>query len=182
MNKESLTQQHLKEILHYDPETGIFTWLNRRRELFDTDKVFKIWNTNYARKIAGSINSVSGYRLINISGIRHRAHRLAFLYVTGGFPENHVDHENHDRDDNRWINLKDVTQQENNKNSLRPKDNTSGFSGVHWFKAGNKWQTYINLNRKRVHLGYFADLDEAIMARKEAEIKYGYHPNHGKAN
>lgn len=160
-----LTQEQLKKLLHYDPETGIFT----RKTAFG--------NRLKIGEETGCLNS-AGYIQVHVAGKKYYAHRLAWLYMTGAWPKNHIDHDNHKRSDNRWINLCDVTQQENNKNISLRKRNVSGCAGVTPNKEKNKWECKISLNGKSVFLGYFKSLDLAISTKKEANIKHGFHKNH----
>ena len=157
----------LKELLKYDCETGDFTWKKR------------LGGRMRIGAVAGTQNG-NGYTQIMINRQVYRAHRLAWLYMTGKWPENDIDHINHDRTDNRWVNLREVTRTENLKNSSLRKRNTSGVCGVHWYEGRDKWQSYIAASGKRVHLGYFTDKFEAICARKSADNRYGYHENHGE--
>lgn len=161
-----LTQERLKEVLHYNPDTGVFTWLK------ETGRKIKIG------KVAGSING-QGYIQITCSDKNYLAHRLVFLYMEGKFPLEQGDHKNHIRHDNRWCNLRKTSNQENQRNASMRIDNTSGFTGVCWVKASNKWMTHIRVNGKTRHLGYFCKFSDAVMARKEANIKYNFHENHG---
>ena len=164
-----ITQRQLKEQLHYEEETGRFTW---------------IINRGPARKgaEAGDVHVTRGknYRRIGVLGYRPKAHRLAFLYVTGSFPDGEVDHEDGDGLNNRWSNLRAVTHAENGKNIRLQINNVSGAAGVCWRKRVKKWQARINANGARKHIGYFTNKEDAIAARKLAEIEFGYHPNHGK--
>jgi hypothetical protein len=162
-----LTQEDLREQLHYEQDDGTFKWK------VSSAKRVKVGD------VAGTVDSVTGYRRIRINGKRYFAHRLAFLYMAGEFPPEGVDHINHDRLDNRWVNLRPASQQENNKNVSMSVRNKSGFTGVHWYKPLDKWMANIKINGKSKHLGYFKDLDEAIACRKEANTKYGFHQNHG---
>jgi hypothetical protein len=163
----TLDQTELKQLLHYDPATGLFAWrVSRRRGAKAGD-------------IAGYIID-TGYRRIHINKRYYLAHRLAFLYMTGSFPPHHTDHINGIRDDNRWENLRGVTTQENGRNAKRPKDNTSGVIGVSWHKQHARWRAHIVINRKHKHLGLFDNLLDAVAARKQAERKYDFHPNHGR--
>jgi len=107
------------------------------------------------------------------------SHRLAFYYVLGWCPEE-VDHINHVRDDNRWINLRAASKQENHRNRKLDTNNKSGFNGVTWYKNYSKWLACIGIGGKQINLGYFENKDDAIAARKAANIKYGFHPNHGE--
>lgn len=165
-----LTQARLKELLHYDPDTGLFTWLPRG---------LNFWDAHYAGKVAGS-RSGRGYVQIRILERMEYAHRLAFLYMVGKYPEFSTDHINGIITDNRWCNLRSVTQSENNKNMRTPKDNTSGVMGVFWGHRLQKWQPAIRVNRKQYHLGCYSDWFDAVCARKSAENRFGFHPNHGR--
>jgi len=165
-----LTQEYLRSILKYDLLTGNFTWIVNRN--------------SKARKntIAGFINNNKGkkYRHIMINYKMYKAHRLAFLYVLSEFPSYQVDHINGDGTDNRWINLRPVTSKENRRNQKLHSTNTSGYVGVTWNKHKGKWQAGIGINNKLIYLGSFLDIRGAIKARKEANIKYGFHENHGQ--
>lgn len=90
-----------------------------------------------------------------------------------------IDHENHIRNDNRIENLRLVSSKGNKKNTTRRCDNTSGVTGVHWFKRECKWKVQIKVDGKQRHLGLFDNLDDAVAARKAAERQYGFHENHG---
>ena len=158
-----MTQKYLKKLLSYNPSTGIFTWKIRRRKI-------RIGN------VAGGIND-NGYIRIKIDYKLHRAHRLAWLYIYGYLP-NEMDHINHNRTDNRIENLREVTREENCKNRSIMLNNTSGITGVYWRKDRKKWQADIGFNGKQIFLGLFTDINEAKEVRKQAKIKYNFHPNH----
>ena len=103
--------------------------------------------------------------------------------MTGKFPVNHVDHINHNECDNSWANLREVTQQENNMNQSKRKDNSSGVVGV-WIKTTAKRKKFIaelHYEGKRMYMKAFSTLQEAINARKEQEYLFGFHKNHGIA-
>ncbi len=166
MLNTSLTQKKLKMLLRYNPETGVFIWRIRvSRNIFAND-------------IAGSHNSY-GYMRITINRESHLAHRLAWFYVYGVWPEDQLDHINHIRDDNRIKNLREASARVNGKNQSLSERNTSGICGVHWCKARSTWRAAIRCDRVDLHLGSFADKFEAICARKSAENKYDFHENHG---
>jgi len=162
-----ITQSELKSRLHYNPMTGDFTWLIA---------------SSRAKKgrCAGTLSH--GYISIGIDGCLYSAHRLVFLYMTGKQPENEVDHINHIRSDNRWVNLRLASRIDNNMNKSLRADNTSGTPGVAWQKSRRKWHAKINVNGVFHFLGRFTDKKDAINARKQAEKKYGFHPNHGAIN
>jgi hypothetical protein len=118
MTKQILTQEELKKHLHYDPLTGIFTWIK----------------VNSLRvkigQIAGSIQKI-GYVIIGVNGIRYYAHRLACLYMTGEFPNKVIDHKDENKSNNKWENLRQCSQSQNMLNRGRQLNNKSGFKGVH---------------------------------------------------
>jgi len=177
-----ITQSELKEILHYDPETGIFTWKERPSSMFNMDRICKSWNSRYSKTAAGTIQECytgKKYIDIRIFSKHNYAHRLAYLYMIGEYPENQIDHINGNGLDNRWKNIRPVTAAENNKNMRLGVRNTSGVLGVTWCKAYDKWRVQIRANGVTTHVGYFDNIDDAISARKEADKLYGYHSNHG---
>jgi HNH endonuclease len=164
-----ITQSYLKSIVHYDPDTGVFT----RR----------ITNTRWVNvgDVVGSIDG-DGYWRTRIKGKDYKMHRLAFVYMTGSSPEYQVDHINGNKTDNRWENLRAVTAAQNRRNTKRRITNTSGVTGVFWGLRRRKWLVYISASTKRIYLGAFTNKDEAIRVRKQAENLYGYHENHGRAS
>lgn len=158
----ALTQARLKELLHYDPLTGTFTWLVSRGRLAK------------AGQVAGSLNG-DGYWQIKIDGVTYKAHRLAWLYMKGEWPPHEVDHWDTDRGNNRWANLRSATDEENRRNSGLPRNNTSGVRGVTWHKPSGKWVAQIGVGkaavRKTLNLGYFSEIGDAAAARRAAEIR-----------
>ncbi len=163
--KSSISQKELKKLLDYNPETGLF---NRKIDLANGVK---------RGDAAGHLHS-SGYIQISINKILHKAHHLAWIFSHGNI-NFEIDHINHDRTDNKLINLRDVTHQENCQNKQINKNNTSGVCGVGWHKVTSKWAAKIKVHYKETHLGVYADKFEAICARKSAENKHGFHKNHG---
>lgn len=170
----TITREGLKERLDYDPVTGVFTW----REKPDN----KSWNTRYAGKRAGHVetNVKSGYkcRRLHIEGSNYLEHRLAFLYMTGRMPKC-IDHDNRNGTDNRWCNLYETTTRRNSHNLSKPKNNTSGVTGVSWNKKCKKWAAYGEVGGKRTYLGWFTEIDEAAMAVLEFRSENGFHREHG---
>ncbi len=164
---EELTQLRLQELLSYEPETGMFRWRKSKGRA-------------KRGSVAGSRHG-EGYVMIGIDGHDYLAHRLAWLYCHGRWPENDIDHRNQDRSDTRLCNLREATRQENARNASRLITNTSGQTGVYWFKPCGKWTAQIGVNGKCLSLGYFEVFEDAVTARKAAEAKYGYSPNHGRA-
>ena len=154
-----LTAEYLRSILHYDQETGIFTW-----------KVRAARNVK-AGDAAGCQNG-EGYLLISVQSRLYKAHRLAWLYAHGSWPKDQLDHVNRVRTDNRIENLREVTNKQNHQNKSKPSSNTSGHTGVCWHKRISKWVARIMHNYKHIHLGYFTDIEDAVAARKAAEKLY----------
>jgi HNH endonuclease/AP2 domain len=150
--KRELTAAYLREILHYNPDTEIWTW-----------RVLK--GTAQAGDVAGSINK-RGYTNIQIVGRLYQAHRLAFLYMTGKWPSDQIDHVNIKPSDNRWSNLREATNSQNQANKHAPSTNTSGYKGVSWHRGDKKWQARIG--RNRCHLGYFNTAEVAAAAYEQA--------------
>jgi hypothetical protein len=164
--------EYIRSRLDYNPLTGVLTWRYceaMRRE----------WNTRYSGTVAGSFTA-NGYRSISIDDRPHRAHRIAWLLMHGAWPSDQIDHINGDTADNSMINLRDVSHTENCRNAATPKNNTSGVVGVRQRKATGKWEAKIKVDYRTIHLGYFANLADAIAARLAAEITYGFHSNHGR--
>ena len=162
-----LTQEQLKELLSYDADTGIFVRL-------------KSSGGQGIGSIAGGI-SPKGYIRIQMARKQYGAHRLAFLYMTGEFPVDQVDHINGVKDDNRWLNLRQATGSQNMSNQGRPITNTSGFKGVSWKKRDKKWKAQIMHMNRAIYLGYFTTPEAAHQAYVEAAEKlHGNFANIGK--
>jgi hypothetical protein len=177
-----LTQSILKELLHYNPDTGIFTWKHRDQKWFKTYRSFCSGNARYAEKVAGvSVLSREGKRYIHIMalGKDYLAHRIAWVYISGEWPEDEIDHIDGNGENNKLINIRSVSRLENNKNKRLPSTNKSGVMGVHWHKRDQHWRAEIKVKQKTINLGGFKDINDAIKARKAAEFKYGFHKNHG---
>jgi hypothetical protein len=151
--KLELTQTQLKEILDYNPDTGILTWLKTDGRCIKD-------------KIAGHKN-YAGYILIGINGYIYFAHRLAFLYMTGMWPEKFVDHINQIKDDNSWINLRNASKSNNMCNQRKYKNNKSNFKGVSYCKETNKWRATIRINNKQIDLGRYTTPEEASVAYEQ---------------
>jgi hypothetical protein len=144
-----ITQEKLKEILEYDPDTGIFRWkLDRGAKTKTGDRA----GYNHA-----------GYRRIEINDVGYLAHRLVWLYIYGYIPTE-LDHINGIKHDNRLCNLREASRKENSINRNKRTDNSSGYKGVNWHKAANKWQARIMVNGKRLQLGWFETPEDAYLA------------------
>lgn len=157
MANDKLTAERVREVLHYDPSTGNF-----------------IWAKAISRKIApgkkaGNVHP-AGYLRIRIDGVMYKAHRLAWLYTHGKWPEFLIDHINGDNSDNRICNLRDVNHKQNMENRKGPSiKSTSGVLGVYWHKQNKNWRAQIGSYKQSIHLGCFSSKEEAIACRLNAE-------------
>lgn len=139
------------------------------------------WNNRLAGKTAGTPHRGYINICLSIEGKNcvYREHRLIFSMIHGYMPKE-IDHIDGNRSNNCISNLRDVSHAENGKNQRMDKRNTSGFNGVSFCKDRQKWKAQITVNFKVMVLGRFKTKEEAIEARKAANIKYGFHPNHGR--
>ena len=155
-----LTQEAIKAFLRYDPESGDFTRLNKNGQ----------WTP------CNGVHKATGYRVIGIKHVPHLAHRLAFLYMTGEWPKDQVDHINGVRTDNRWVNLRDVTDGVNKQNRQGPQvNNQVGRLGVsYWGKrrGQKKHVAQLVLDGRRVHCSYHRTPEEAHIAYLKAKREH----------
>lgn len=185
MAKKTLpTIEMLHKLLRYDPEAGLLFWRDRTPDMFCAGKRSKLhscnnWNSKYSGKEAFAYIDVEGYKAGAIFNVKLRAHRVIWAMVTGEWPGDQIDHINHDRADNRFSNLRDVTCLDNSRNRSGNFDSNSGVYGVTVCKESGRWMARIKIKNKSVHLGMFERLSDAISARKRAEKNHGFHENHG---
>lgn len=171
----------IRDAISYDAESGELTWKIRKESDFCNSRGVWVFNSMYFGKPPSIKLNERGYPTLKIFGIRVAVHRLAWILFYGKFPLN-IDHISGDKSDNRISNLRDVSQLENSRNSGLSKNNKSGFNGVGWRKIYKKWYARIKVKGKTIHLGQFNSIDDAIAARVAANIKYGFHANHGMRN
>ncbi len=156
-NDSDLTAERLKQLLHYDPETGIFVWrIGRQGHL--------------AGAVAGVLRP-DGRILIGVDRERHFAHRLAWLYMTGKFPAMDLDHEDLNPANNRFVNLREATASQNQRNQRRPIHNTSGLKGVSFHNQRKRWMAQIKIKGRGIYLGLFDTKEEAHAAYCSAATK-----------
>lgn len=146
-----LTQERLKELLEYDPETGIFRWL------------VKPCRSVRAGDVAGCVRK-NGYIYISIRRKLYPAHRLAWLYVKGVWPVDCIDHIDLNPANNCISNLREATHQENAWNAAARSNNTSGYKGVCFDTKRGRWRSQATVNYINCHLGYFDTPEEAHAA------------------
>ncbi len=148
----ALTVETLKGLLEYHPEKGTLSWKKTRGRILKGTQ-------------AGSVSKGNGYHSIYIDGKNYYTHRLIWMYETGQMPKQDIDHRDRNKSNNLFNNLRDVSRSDNLMNTGIRKDNISGYRGIHWYKNKSKWQVKL----KNQHVGYFKSLDDAILARAEAE-------------
>jgi hypothetical protein len=160
-----ITQEILKELLHYDPTTGIFTW-----------KV-KVWPGGIIGSIAGSIGW-KGYWEVKLHSKKYKGHRLAWFYVYGIWPSNQIDHKDRIKLNNAIDNLRDVPQTINQQNRIEAQRNnlSTGFHGVSYDKESGKYRARIKTDGIRKHLGRYETAELAYAAYLSA--KKMYHPSY----
>jgi hypothetical protein len=163
-----ITQQELKERVHYTPETGIFVWKVGIRK---GQRAGTFRSGNYGvRRVA-----------IGVKGTKYFAHRLAHLYMTGAFPVDEIDHINGNSLDNRWCNLREVNRRVNCRN-CKQKINVSatGESCVYWRHDRGYYQVRVRTTLKRISVSNIATLEEAVIVRNNLWKENDYHPNHNR--
>lgn len=172
----------LNQLLRYEPETGKLFWKERPISMFKAKtearsrSLCSLWNSRYSGREAFTCET-DGYRTGSINGCNYKAHRVIWKMVTGQDPD-HIDHEYGKRNDNRLSLLSDVSISGNAKNRRIPKNNKSGVIGVwRWKQGGYRYWAALVGNQTR----YFHSFDDAVAARRAAEIEHGFHQNHGRS-
>lgn len=175
----------LRKLLRYEPDTGKLFWLERTSDMFahctrDSWQSCDAWNSRNANRETFTSCDKNGYRRGRIYRRYYFAHRVIWAMVHDRYPAADTDHINGVQNDNRLVNIRAVTHQENLMNCRIRSDNKSGCTGVVWNKAGNVWHSRIKFDGKFIHLGSFSNKADAVGCRRSAEAKYGFHPNHGR--
>lgn len=156
-----LSPKRLREVLHYDAESGVFTWL-----IAPSSRALK-------GSRAGAVRP-DGYRTIGVDGASYLAHRLAVFYMTCRWPKADVDHINLIPGDDRWRNLREASRAENKANIRPPRTNSSGIKGVTWNKKDRRWRAQIKVSGKhRVIGGYLTKAEAASAYERAAREAFG---------
>lgn len=163
-----LTQQELKSLLHYDPDTGVFRWRTAARH-----GQMPPWSE------AGAIHKL-GYVIVGVAGRKYRAHHLAWLYMTGQWPGRFIDHRNGVKSDNCWANLREASRKQNAENVPLRTDNTTGFRGVTFESNKGLYRARIRHNGRLIGLGRFKTAEQAAEAARAARAQLFTH-DHGRA-
>lgn len=162
--KSLITSEHAKTRLVYSMSTGLFTWL----AVPEKDRFNAAWNTRWAGVVAGS-PTPRGYVeiAITVNDEKHKvmAHNLAWLYVTGAWPVDLVDHRDTDRVNNRWANLRLANHSQNSMNQRVRINNTSGHKGVFWDGVNKKWRVIVMVDGKSYCCGRYVNIEDAVKAR-----------------
>lgn len=159
MKKDAITLERLRELFSFDPETGVFTWVNP---------------TNWSISRGEALGRVGahGYVCAILDGKSYLVHRLAWLWMTGEWPKNSIDHINGIKTDNRFCNLRDVTHSMNCHNKrIRNPTNKHGAMGVCWMEKRKTWVANICVNKRNKNLGDFETKEAAAQAYLEAKMK-----------
>lgn len=180
----------LRQLLDYSPETGELVWKERPVEMFNPSPLrggmrsaqwaCNHWNSRHAGKPALTSPSKGGHRGGTLFRKRYLAHRVIWYLYYGEAPDGQIDHINGVGSDNRIVNLRVVSNLENSHNRGISANNKSGHSGVSWALKEKKWVAQIRVGDRRVRLGAFHKIEDAVIARRAAEKTLGYHPNHGQ--
>jgi hypothetical protein len=163
------SQERLNELLEYSPDTGVVKWKHHPNR---TDLI----GTVVSRK-----NGRHGYLVCSVDGNKYGLHRIIYKMMTGKEPEI-IDHANGIRDDNRWHNLRSVSNQENNFNTGLMKNNQTGEAGVFYHEKQDRYHANVRIGGKSHHLGSFKTIEEAKAARQAANKILGFSDRHGKAS
>lgn len=167
------------QFLIYHPDTGEFLWRERGLEHFRALQFQRIWNAKFSNRPAGCWRK-DGYRVIRLHDRLYLAHRLAWVLYYGEWPDQFIDHIDGNPSNNAISNLRVVDRTGNNINSAIKSNNTSGRTGVWWSKSNRRWIADIRFRGQKKHLGSFVNLEDAALARKEAEKVLGFDPSHGR--
>lgn len=158
--------ERLRELLSYDEDSGVLTWKVQPA----TSRANIGFNNKCGGKVAGTVGA-RGYVMVGIGKVYYLAHRIIWKMKTGADPLDIVDHEDTDRSNNRWCNLREASNGSNIQNSRIRKDNKSGVKGVHWEASHNAWRASIGHNGKQIKIGRFKSFEAACTARQQASEK-----------
>lgn len=177
----SLTHDTVLALLSYDPVVGVLRWRARPASLFPSTQGAEYWNATYAHQIAGSPPRVGRYSRITIFNHHYRTHHVIWFYMTGAWPEDLIDHIDHEPSNNRWDNLRLASHATNARNRSMQHNNASGVNGIDWYARDSLWRVRVKpADGPQKHIGYFPTLLDAVAARIRALKPLDYHPNHGR--
>jgi hypothetical protein len=163
---------YLRERLRYEPETGKLYWRSN-------SAMPDSWNTRWGGREAFTTVAVNDYRQGDVGNVKFYAHRVIWAMVCDEWPQDQIDHIDHDRGNNRFENLRVVEHADNGRNMKLNRKNTTGMHGVYWRNDCCRWYARITHGGVTRHLGHFLTFEAAAAARKKAEVQFGFHTNHG---
>lgn len=172
---------YLTECFAYDPDSGALTWKERPADHFPGVGAHRRFSEKWAGRLAGTPN-VSGYLVAYVSGRSYFVHRLVWAIHYGQYPEQLLDHINGKRDDNRIVNLRDVSSSVNGRGQGKKRNNTSGYNGITWDSKNNMWRAQVMFNGRGIHLGRFTNIADAVSAREKANESLNFSGYHGTDN
>lgn len=164
----------LRELLDYDPDTGVLTWRERSEDYISSKGARRTWNSRFAGKQAGQLKKDGYWRIgLTVEGIRQRvfSHRVIWVWMTGEIPDT-IDHIDRNPSNNKWVNLRNVDQSANVLNRDVPIKSSSTVKGVYRNSYSKGWKVVISVKGKPLYLGSFLDFKEAVAVRKAAEVQY----------
>ena len=162
--RQMLNLEEIVDVFDYQPDTGLLFWKKSGK----------------GRQMERPIGSFcKGYLNVQFGGRNRRVHHIVWLICYGEWPLGQIDHIDGNRTNNRIANLRIVNNQDNHKNMKGFSTNTSGCTGVSWSKSKRKWCAYINVG-KMIMIGRYGSFDDAVEARKKAEVQHNFHQNHGR--
>ena len=170
-----MTQKYIRELFNYNIESGILTYaISRNYRTVVGNEAGWLW-------VDKKRDSLHTYRHVKVDRQTYKVHRIIWVHVYGGIDSRmQVDHIDGNTLNNKIENLRLVSNAENSKNRSVQSNNTSGYHGINQLPSGNWRVRIVGEDRKRISIGSYSTFEEALMARKEAEAKYGYHTNHGR--
>jgi HNH endonuclease/AP2 domain len=160
---------YLHECLSYNPDSGEVVWRKRPSDHFESAVRHAQWNTRYAGKTAGARRK-NGHIHIAIDDRLYLAHRVIWKMMTGEEPARTIDHEDRNKINNRWKNLRKATHSDQGWNRTAPKNNTTGHRGVS-FRPSGRFRSYVSINGKQHTIGTFNTVEEANQARRAIAMK-----------
>ncbi|MBJ9837899.1 HNH endonuclease [Citrobacter portucalensis] len=177
-----LPVEYLRECFLVEPSVGVLYWKERPLSHHKNEKYFKAWSSRFKGKPVGWLGK-NGYLYVTLNNKKYLVHRIVWALSNGHWPPNEIDHIDVNRANNSISNLREVTREQNHMNRALingpSRTNKTGCHGVTWHKKSGKWMAKIIYQNKSHYLGIFDDVEDAISARKAAEIQFGFHENHG---
>lgn len=176
--REPFTLEEAMAVWTFDPEAGVLIWKERPESMFESALVCRQWNAKWAGKPIIYV-SPNGYISVRYRGLNTVVHRVIWLISYGEWPKGEIDHIDHVKTNNRLVNLREVSHAENSRNQSIGSTNNSGVVGVAFRRDTERWVARIRHEQKSISLGSYRTKDEAVEARRAAERRLGFHPNHG---